>query len=126
MDEPQKTVTLFLVPPADALGLLDFIKAAFGARQMGLYQSPAGKLEYAAVRIGDAVLEFGEAPGFPRSAIYLYVPNADSIYQQALEAGAQPLYAPVDQPYGDRQGGVEDRWGNTWYIATHLGSGTES
>ncbi|MBV8732863.1 MAG: hypothetical protein JO336_23895 [Acidobacteriia bacterium] len=109
----------------NALGLIEFIKAAFNATERGVYQSPEGKVMHAELRIGDATIELGEIEGEP-AAIYLYVPNADSIYQQALEAGAQPLYAPVDQPYGDRQGGVEDRWGNTWYIATHLGSGTES
>jgi len=35
--------------------------------------------------------------------------------QQAVAAGAKPLYPPKDQPYGDRMGGVEDAWGNTWY-----------
>jgi hypothetical protein len=28
---------------------------------------------------------------------------------------------PFDLPYGDR-GMVEDRWGNLWQIATHLGA----
>ncbi len=120
VEEPQRTVTLFLVPPANAVGLIDFLKAAFGAEQKGLYQSPEGKLEYAAVQIGDALVEFGEGPGFPQSAIYLYVPDADEVYQQALQAGARSLYPPADQHYGERVGGVEDAWGNAWHIAATL------
>ena len=56
-------------------------------------------------------------------AFYLYVPDADAdaFYRQAVAAGAKPLYPPKDQPYGDRMGGVEDAWGNTSHIATHLG-----
>jgi PhnB protein len=109
----------------NALGLIDFIKAAFNATEIGVYKSPEGKVMHAELRIGDAAIELGETEGEP-CAIYLYVPDADAVYQQALEAGARPLSAPVDQPYGDHQGGVEDRWGNTWYIATHLGTGTET
>jgi PhnB protein len=115
-------VTPFLVPPSNAFGLIDFLKAAFHAEEMGMYKSPEGKLEYAALRINDAVLEFGEGPNFPQSNFYLYVPDADTVYQDAVQAGAKSLYPPADQPYGDRVGGVEDAWGNTWYIATHLGS----
>jgi PhnB protein len=126
IEEPQRTVTLFLVPPANVFGLIDFLKAAFHAEEIGMYKSPSGKLEYAAVRIGDAVLEFGEAPGFPQPAVYLYVPDADAVYQQAIEAGAKSLYPPADQHYGDRVGGVEDAWGNTWYIATYLASEAQS
>jgi PhnB protein len=125
VQEPQRTVTPFLVPPSDAIGLIEFLKAAFHAEEMDMYKSPEGKLEYAALRIQDAVLEFGEAPGFPQSAFYLYVPDADAVYQDAVGAGAKPLYPPADQPYGDRVGGVVDSWGGAWYIATHLGSGQQ-
>jgi PhnB protein len=120
LDEPQRTVTPFLVPPQDAVGLVEFIKTAFGAREMGLYKSPQGKLEYAALVVGDAVLEFGEAPGFPKPALLLYVPDADASYRRSLAAGAKSVHAPADQPYGDRMGTIEDAWGNTWYIAQHL------
>ncbi len=27
---------------------------------------------------------------------------------------------PSDQFYSDREAGVEDAWGNHWYIATHV------
>jgi uncharacterized glyoxalase superfamily protein PhnB len=117
--EALRTVTPFLLA-ANALGLIEFLKTAFGAEEIGVYKSPEGKLLHAALRIGDAALEFGEAQGLP-FAFYLYVPDADALYQQAVAAGAKPLYPPSDQPYGDRVGGVEDAWGNTWYIASHLG-----
>ena len=115
--EALRTVTPYVLA-ANALGLIEFLKAAFSAKEIGVYKSPEGKLLHAALRIGDAALEFGEAQGLP-FAFYLYVPDADALYQQAVAAGAKSLYPPSDQPYGDRVGGVEDAWGNTWYIASH-------
>ena len=117
--EALRTVTPFLLA-ANALGLIEFLKAAFGAEEIGVYKSPEGKLQHAALRIGNAALEFGEAQGLP-FAFYLYVPDADALYQQAVAAGARSLSPPSDQRWGDRVGGVEDAWGNTWYIASHLG-----
>ena len=116
--EALRTVTPYLLA-VNALGLIEFLKAAFSAEEIGVYKSPEGKLLHAALRIGDAALECGEAPGLP-FAFYLYVPDVDAVHRQAVAAGAKPLSPPSDQPYGDRVGGVEDAWGNTWYIASHL------
>jgi hypothetical protein len=57
------------------------------------------------------------------TGLHLYVPNADQVYRNALEAGAESLHAPVDQPYGDREASVKDLAGNHWYIATHQTGG---
>ena len=53
------------------------------------------------------------------AGLHLYVPDADAVYRRALEAGGVSLSAPVDQPYGDREAGVKDPCGNSWWIATH-------
>jgi uncharacterized glyoxalase superfamily protein PhnB len=53
--------------------------------------------------------------------LYLYVDNADAAYEKAIAAGARSLWSPADQPYGDRNAGVQDEWGNQWILATHLG-----
>ena len=50
--------------------------------------------------------------------LYLYVPNADASYQQALKAGATSIIEPADQFYGDRNGAVKDAAGNTWFFGT--------
>jgi uncharacterized glyoxalase superfamily protein PhnB len=52
------------------------------------------------------------------SMVYLYVPDVDALYAQALRAGAKSLSEPKDQSYGDRSAGVQDEWGNMWYMAT--------
>jgi len=51
---------------------------------------------------------------------YLYVPDADAAYRRALEAGAVSVTEPADQPYGDRNAGVKDVFGNQWFVATQI------
>jgi uncharacterized glyoxalase superfamily protein PhnB len=53
------------------------------------------------------------------SSLYLYVPNVDSVYQRAIKAGGNSIMEPTDMFYGDRNGGVKDPSGNSWFIATH-------
>jgi uncharacterized glyoxalase superfamily protein PhnB len=118
LDEGIRTVTPFL-HQRNSLEFIEFLKRAFNAREMGIYKMPDGSLAHGAVRVGDAVLEMGDSDPIP-NVFYLYVPDADAIYQQAVAAGARSLNPPADQHYGDRVGGVQDPWGHTWYIATNL------
>jgi PhnB protein len=109
--------------PRRAEPLIAFLERAFGAQELAKYASPDGVVNHAVIRIGDSVLEMGEAHDKyePMPAMfYLYVPNVDAVYRQAVAAGAISFQEPVDQPYGDRQAGVRDSFGNTWYIATHV------
>ena len=115
-----RTVTPFMLAK-DALGLIEFLKRAFDAKEEDIYKSPDGKLLHAMLWIGDAALEFGESEPLP-FAFYLQVPDVDAVHRQAVAAGAKSLTPPTDQPWGDRVGGVEDPWGNTWYIASPLSS----
>jgi PhnB protein len=74
------------------------------------------------VRIGDSIVMISDAgtrrpmPAF----LYVYVNDTDATYRRALDSGARSLEEPADMPYGDRRSMVEDKWGNTWQIATHL------
>jgi uncharacterized glyoxalase superfamily protein PhnB len=109
--------------PLRAEPLIGFLKRAFGAQEVAKYASPDGVVQHAQVRVGDSVLEMGEAHGKyePMQAMfYVYVPDCDAAYRQALAAGATSFQEPTDQPYGDRNSGVQDNFGNKWYIATHV------
>jgi PhnB protein len=103
--------------------VINFLKRAFGAEELARYASPDGVIHHAEIRVGDSVVEMGEAQG-PyqpmQSMFYLYVPDCDAVYERALKAGATSISEPTDQPYGDRSGGVKDPFGNQWYIATHI------
>jgi PhnB protein len=109
--------------PLRAEPLIAFLKRAFGAEEVAKYASPDGVVHHAVIRVGDSVVEMGEAHGkyeTMRAMFYLYVPNVDDVYRQAVAAGATSFQEPTDQFYGDRSAGVRDNFGNTWYIATHI------
>jgi PhnB protein len=109
--------------PLRAEPLIGFLKRAFGAQEVAKYASPDGVVHHAEIRIGDSIVEMGESQGkYQRmpAMFYLYVPNCDAAYRQALAAGAKSLHEPTDQPYGDRSSAVTDAFENTWYLATHV------
>jgi PhnB protein len=106
-----------------AARLLEFLKRAFDATIAEQLEQPDGTIGHAEVRIGDSVLMIADARGEWQPAtgtLYLYVPDADATYQQAIEAGAVSVMEPTTQFYGDRHGGVKDPSGNFWWIATHV------
>ena len=102
---------------------IEFLKRAFSAQEVQRYEWPGGL--YATVRIGDSVVAVSEASNHEwmrplATMAYLYVPDCDALYDQAIRAGAKSIHPPANQSYGDRNGGVTDEWGNQWYMATPL------
>ena len=109
--------------PLRAVPVIDFLKRAFGAEELGRYASPDGVIHHATLKIGSSHLEMGEAHGIYQpmpGMFYLYLPDCDAVYHRALAAGATSIAPPVDHDYGDRSAGVRDAFGNQWYIATHI------
>jgi uncharacterized glyoxalase superfamily protein PhnB len=109
--------------PLRAEPVINFLKRAFGAEELGRYTDPLGVMQHTTLKIGDTQLEMGEAHGIYqpiKSMFYLYVPNSDAVYHRAIAAGATSIHEPADQPYGDRVGAVTDVFGNQWYIGTHV------
>lgn len=105
--------------------LIGFLKQAFGGEELEVYRPDVGgPVVHAKVRLGDTILEMGEARGqyepMP-TGLHFYVADADAAYRRALEAGATSISAPADQPYGERSAGVKDPAGNSWFLATPLG-----
>jgi uncharacterized glyoxalase superfamily protein PhnB len=110
--------------PTGAPKMIEFLKQAFNAEEMFVYQSPDGIVHHAKVGIGSSIVEMGEAHAqwqpMPM-AFMLYVADADEWYARAMKAeGAVSMGEPADQPYGARVGTVKDPFGNTWYLATQL------
>jgi PhnB protein len=119
-----RTITPFL-HPRGAERMIEFLRQAFGAETIEEPdRSPDGKIAHAAMRIGDSLIEMGEAHGEwqPMEAgIHLYVDDADAVYRRAVEAGATTVYPPTNAPYGERAAYVVDPFGNHWYIGTPTG-----
>ncbi len=116
------TVTPYIVV-AGVAKLIDFVKSAFGATEVMRHQRPDGSVMHAEIRIGDSVVMIGEAPEsikqFP-AMLHLYLDDVDGTYKRALQAGATSLREPADQIYGDRTAGVQDAFGNQWWLAKHI------
>ena len=116
------TVTPYLVVQG-AAQLIDFSIQAFDAEEIHRMARPDGAIMHAEVKIGDSRVMIAEAQDefSPMPAmLHLYVEDADAVYRQALQAGATSLREPEDQFYGDRIGGVQDSFGNQWWMATHI------
>ena len=115
--EGLRPVTPFL-HPIGAPGLIEFMKQAFAAEEISREQSPEGMIHHAMVRIGDSMIEMGEAHGEAQPmppALFLNVENVEQAYERALNAGATSLQSPTTQAYG-RTAWVKDAWDNTWYL----------
>jgi uncharacterized glyoxalase superfamily protein PhnB len=102
----------------DASAFLEFTENVFGASMRMKEMRDTNKIMHAEVNIGDCTIMFADAtenyPPKPGS-FFIYVANADETYQKALNAGAKALSVMADQVYG-RSGGVEDPFGNSWWI----------
>jgi len=115
-----RTVTPYLnVDGASAA--IDFYKKAFGAEELTRMPGPDGKLMHAAIKIGDSVVMLSDAMMNPptKSAIHLFVPDADAVWARATAAGAKVAMPLADTFWGDRYGVLTDQWENRWAVATH-------
>ena len=109
----------------DAHKMIPFVERAFGAKTTGLHTSPDGIVQHATIEIAGATLEIDEAEGDiqpTESYLHVYVPDTDAVFAQAVAAGAKGIRAPYTAPYGDRAAGIADPFGNTWFLATYLGT----
>jgi uncharacterized glyoxalase superfamily protein PhnB len=116
----------------DAEEALDFYSKAFGAHSLSRMPGPDGKgTLHAEMVIGDStVMLADEYPQMnlksPKSlggncaSLHIYVDDADSLFDQAVDAGCEVLHPMSDAFWGDRYGKVSDPFGHHWGIATHV------
>ncbi len=115
----------------DAARAIEFYKEAFGAQEVMRLDAPDGKIGHAELRVGDSIFmladECSESPqrapqslGGTSVGLMLYVEDVDAVVESAVSAGAKLVRPIKDQFYGDRTGGVEDPFGHSWYVATHV------
>lgn len=107
----------------DTARLLDFVKEAFGAEEMGRVPAEDGSIGHAEFRIGDSVvMAFDSEPEWPDTPAFLrlYLEDGDEVYRRALEAGATSVTEMTEHYFGDRSGRVRDPLGNIWWIQTRI------
>ncbi|HEV3317774.1 MAG TPA: VOC family protein [Candidatus Angelobacter sp.] len=119
--DTQDVIPYLVVP--DGEKELEFLKATFNAKEMHVSRRPDGAIAHADLKVGDCTLMMGQGneqwPPLP-AGIYVYVRDVDATYKRALSAGATSMMPPADQFYGDRNCGVKDANGVTWWIGTHV------
>jgi PhnB protein len=115
----------------DAKRAIDFYKRAFGARERVIMPTPDGKVAHAELQFGDSIIMLGEEcpergckspETLEGSSVGLafYVEDADSVFDQAVSAGASVKEAVSDKFWGDRAGSLTDPFGHQWTLLTHV------
>ena len=115
----------------DASAAIDFYERALGAKERARMAGPGGSIMHAELEIGDSIVMLSDP--FPQAStktpkelggtsvnIMTYVEDTDAAYKQAIDSGATSLMVPDDMFWGDRFSLVQDPFGHTWTIATHI------
>lgn len=124
---PARTVTPYLAV-ADAEAALAWYQEAFGAKVSARQLAPGGKVMHAAIEIGDSTVFLSDV--FPGSDLqepltlggtgvnlHIHHPDADRLWQQAVDAGATVTVQLANQFWGERYGKLTDPFGHSWAIA---------
>ncbi len=108
-----------------------FYKQVFGAVESMRLNALDGSIGHAEVKIGDAMIMLSEenpawgsqspeALGGSPVTLFIYVPDVDATFADAIKAGAKELMPVKDQFWGDRTGQIIDPFGHRWHIGTHI------
>jgi PhnB protein len=112
----------------DGAAAIEFYKTAFGATVREQLTTPEGRVRHAEMMIGDSPVMLGEhqdcvaqaTPPYAPVSIYAYVEDADAVFAKAVAAGAKEIMPVSQKFYGNREGGVSDPFGITWWLATRV------
>ena len=110
---------------------LAFYKQVFGATEQMRMAGPSGRVAHAEMRIGDSVVMLADevpdmgyrgpkAYGGSAVSLMVCVDDVDATFRRALAAGAIERRSVQNQFYGDRSGTLEDPFGHTWTVSTHV------
>ena len=106
-----------------AEAFVTFLKKVFGAKELGR-TAFGGRIANVRIRIGTTSFMVSEAADENMkptpAAYYVYVEDVDKTFAKALSEGAKKWFEPTNMPYEDRQAGVIDPSGNTWFISRRL------
>jgi uncharacterized glyoxalase superfamily protein PhnB len=109
----------------------DFLVTVLGFTSAVVEHAPDGTVVHAEVRAGehriwlhradeaDGLMSPGRR-GFAGGGIVVHVPDVDAHHERVRGAGADVLFEPRDEVYGQREFGVRDPEGHLWWIATPM------
>jgi len=118
-----------VLPCSDIAAEHDFLVRVLGFSSGGLERAPDGTVVHGEVRAGArriwlhltsdaAKLATPATLGAASGGIVVHVKDVDAHFEAARRAGATILSEPTDQDYGQREYGVRDPDGHSWWIAT--------
>jgi PhnB protein len=123
------TVTPYLILN-EAAKAIEFYKKAFGAKERARMEHSNGKIGHAELKFGDSIIMLADecpekgatspANGGSGVSIHLYVKDVDTVFKKAVSSGAKIIREVENMFYGDRSGGLQDPFGHTWFLATHV------
>jgi len=119
--EGYHTITPYIIT-SDAAKLIAFVEKAFGG-EVTHKTVEEGRIRHAEVRIGSSMIMLSQSVReYPPTLIhiYMYIEDCDAVFARAIAAGGTEILPMKDQEYGDRNGGVRDPVGNSWYIGKRL------
>lgn len=129
--EGYQTITPMLIVK-DARQAIAFYGRAFGAIERFVMPNPDGKgVMHAELQIGSSIImmseehprqscQSAETAGSSPVSFYLYLNDVDTAYRQALDAGATVSMPLEEMFWGDRVGTVQDPFGYSWSLASHV------
>jgi PhnB protein len=114
----------------DAIAASEWYGQAFGAVERSRTELPGGVMT-TVLGFGDddihVASEFPDAGvlsplsiGGTATVLQLQTDDADTLWGQAIAAGAETRHELADQPWGERHGQVTDPFGHRWNIAQPL------
>jgi PhnB protein len=107
---------------------IEFYTTAFGAKET-FRMEDGGRIGHAELTIGESKImladehpEMGYLGPQGRSSVTLVIntDDTDAMFAKAVATGAKVEREPKTQFYGDRNAGVIDPFGHTWYMSTHV------
>lgn len=115
--ENYQTVMPYLIVN-NAAKFISFMQTVFDAAETYKAMRDEHTIMHAEIMIGGSTIMFADSTvtyGVRNAGMFIYVDDADATFKKAVENGATVVNEMADQSYG-RSGGVEDPFGNTWWI----------
>jgi len=123
-------VTPYLIVDGGSAAI-DFYISVLGATERMRMAAPEDRVAHAELELGESVIMLADesremdargprAVGGTPVSLHVYVEDVDSVFEQAVQAGAKALRPVEDRFYGDRSGSFEDPFGHRWDVATHV------
>lgn len=117
--ENYQTVMPYLIVN-DAEKFIGFLKEVFNADETYKAMRDEQTVMHAEIMIGGSTIMLADSTdkfAVRNAGLFIYVNDADETFKKAIDSGATVVAEMADQSYG-RSGGVQDTFGNTWWITS--------